>query len=219
MLVSKIVITHQAKSKCKLAIFTRVDWSKAPTFSKGLVERQALDDIEADATDLAEVVGEQVRKLGPQSRTKKAIQIFGHVGQQTSESVFQGQGADSGQSKRPHIKQRTLTHMLFETYASFGESCVSSVMMWTFDAIKMVWNVFSANTIIILLLLFSVLTNLFFTGRDASDWWTERNAAKFMNRIGVGPNLITSRAVYLKDIDEALTSDPTDFLKLSDSRW
>lgn len=217
MLVSKIVITHQAKSKCKLAIYTKVDWSKAPTFSKGLVERQALDDIEADATDLADVVGEQVRKLGPQSRTKKAIQIFGHVGQQTSESVFQG--ADSGHSKRPQIKQRTLTNMLFETYASFGESCVTSVMMWTFDAIKMVWNVFSANTIIILLLVLSVFINLFFTGRNASDWWTERNAAKFMNRIGVGPNLITSRAVYLKDLDEAITSDPADFLRLSSSRW
>lgn len=217
MLVSKIVITHVAKSKCQLAIYTKVDWSKAPTFSKGLVERQALDDIEADATDLAEVVDEQVRKLGPHSRTKKAIQIFGHIGQQTSESVFQG--ADSGQPKRPQIEQRTLTNMLFETYASFGESCVTSVMMWTFDAIKMVWKVFSANTIIILLLFMSALTNLFFTGRDASDWWSERNAARFMNRIGVGPNLITSKAVYLKDLDEALMSDPTDFLKSSESRW
>lgn len=217
MLVSKIVITHLAKSKCKLAIYTKVDWSKAPTFSKGLVERQALGDIQADATDLAEVISEQVRKLGPQSRTKKAIQIFGHVGQQTSESVFKG--AESGQPKRPQIKQRTLTNMLFETYASFGESCITSVMMWTFDAIKMIWNMFSANAFIIILLLMSVLVNLFFSGRDASDWWTERNAAKFMNRIGVGPNYITSKAVYLKDLDEAITSDPTDFLRLADSRW
>lgn len=216
MLVSKIVITHVAKSKCKLAIYSKVDWSKTPTFSKGLVERQATDDMEADATDLAEVVGEQARKLGPQSRTKKAIQIFGHVGQQTFESVFRG--AESGQPRRPQIKQRTLTHMLFETYASFGESCITSVLMWTFDAIKMIWKIFSANNIIIILLGMSVFINLFFTGRDVSDWWTERNAARFMNRLGVGPNFITGKAIYLKDLDVALTSDPTDFLRLSDSK-
>lgn len=217
MLVSKIVITHVAKSKCKLAIYSKVDWSKTPTFSKGVVENQAMDDIEADATDLAEVVGDQVRKLGPQSRTKKAIQIFGHVGHQTTESVFQG--ADSGQPRRPQIKQRTLTHMLFETYASFGESCVTSVMMWTFDAIKMIWKIFSANIIIIILLGMSIFANLFFTGRDATDWWAERNAARYMNRLGVGPNMITSKAIYLKDLDEALTSDPTDFLRISESKW
>ena len=36
MLVSVIVITHVAKSKCKLAIYTKVGWSKAPAFSKSM---------------------------------------------------------------------------------------------------------------------------------------------------------------------------------------
>lgn len=35
MLLSKIVITHVAKSKCKMAIYTKVDWRKTPTFAKG----------------------------------------------------------------------------------------------------------------------------------------------------------------------------------------
>ncbi|EHK99257.1 putative protein SIP3 [Glarea lozoyensis 74030] len=127
MLVSKIVITHVAKSKCKLAIYTKVDWTKAPTFSKGLVERQALDDSALDALDLADVITDQVRKLGPQSRTKKAIHIFGHVGVQTSVSMFSA--TDSMNSRKPQIKQRTLTHMVFETMSSFGESAISSVMI------------------------------------------------------------------------------------------
>src|ERR1700738_577449 len=104
MLVTKIVITHVAKSKCKLAIYTKVEWSRPPAFSKTLVERQALDDLGLDAMDLGDVVSDQVRKLGPQSRTKKAIQIFGHVGQQTSVSLFSA--SDAVNSKRPQIKQR-----------------------------------------------------------------------------------------------------------------
>ena len=34
MLVSTIVITHLTKSKCKLVIYTSVEWSKTPILSK-----------------------------------------------------------------------------------------------------------------------------------------------------------------------------------------
>jgi hypothetical protein len=217
MLVSKIVITHVAKSKCKLAIFTKVDWSKTPTFSKGLVERQALDDSGLDAEDLADVISDQVRKLGPQSRTKKAIHIFGHVGQQTSVSLFSA--TESSNSKRPQIKQRTLTHMLLETIGSFGESAITSVMMWSFAVLRSIWKIANAHSIILTALLLSVLTNAFFTSRDTSEWWSERNAAKFMTRIGVGPNPMMSKAIYLKDLDDALTLLPTDLFQRSGSKW
>jgi len=217
MLVSKIVITHHAKSKCKLAVYTKVEWSKVPKFSKGLVERQALDDATLDALDLADVITDQVRKLGPQSRTKKAIHIFGHVGQQTSVSMFSA--AESVVSKRPQIKQRTLTNMLFETVGSFGESAVSSLMMWTFAILRSIWKVSSAHSIILIALILSVLTNAFFTSRDTSEWWSERNAARFMSRMGVGPNPMMSKAIYLKDLDDALTSLPVDLPEQSSSRW
>ncbi|PBP17948.1 hypothetical protein BUE80_DR011315 [Diplocarpon rosae] len=216
MLVSKIVITHVAKSKCKLSIYTKVDWSKSPTFSKGLVERQALDDSSLDADDLVDVISDQVRKLGPYSRTKKAINIFGHVGQQTSVSLFSA--TESGHSKRPQIKQRTLTNMLLETIGSFGESAISSVMMWTFAALRTIWKISNAHYIILTALLLSVLINAFLTSRDTSEWWSERNAAKFMSRIGVGPNSITGKSVYLKDIDDALTSVPTELMERSGSK-
>jgi hypothetical protein len=217
MLVSRIVITHVAKSKCKLAIYTKVDWSKTPTFSKGLVERQALDDSGLDALDLTDVIADQVRKLGPQSRTKKAIHIFGYVGQQTSVSLFST--TTSGSSKRPQIKQRTLTNMLFETIGSFGESAITSLMMWAFAALRSLWKICNAHSIILTALLFSVFTNAFFTSRDTSGWWAERNAAKFMSRIGVGPNLMMSKAIYLKDLDDALTVMPHEIFDESDSRW
>lgn len=216
MLVSKIVITHVAKSKCKLAIYTKIEWSKKH-ISQSLIERQALDDCGLDALDLADVIADQVRKLGPRSRTKKAIHIFGYIGQQKSAALFPG--AQSGFSKRPQITQRTLTHMLLETVRSVGESAISSLMMWTFAAIRSLWKAMSAHTIILIVLLLSMLTNAFFTSRDTSDWWAERNAAKFMSRIGVGPNTVMSKAIYLKDLDEALTTLPDELLGQSGSKW
>ena len=218
MLVSRIVITHISKSKCNLAIYTNVDWSKAPpTFSKGLVERQALDDSGLDALDLADVIADQVRKLGAQSRTKKAVRIFGQVGQQTSVSLFSATG--SSEPKRPQIKQRSLTNLLFETIGSFGESCISSVMMWIFAAMQTIWKITSVDRVVLMILLCSLVTNLVFTSRDTTGWWAERNAAKFMNRIGVGPNHIMSKAIYLRDLEEAVHSLPTDISDHSGSRW
>ena len=35
-LLSKIVITHVTKSRCRLAIYVQVDWLKPPGFGKGL---------------------------------------------------------------------------------------------------------------------------------------------------------------------------------------
>jgi hypothetical protein len=40
-----------------------------------------------------------------------------------------------------------------------------------------------------------------------------------MSRIGVGPNLMMSKAVYLKDLDEALIAVPTGLHEGSNSRW
>lgn len=202
MLITKIVITHVAKSRCKLSIYNKVEWSNKPRFSKALVEKHALDDLDLDAMDLADVVADQVRKLGPGARTKKAVQIFGHVGQQTSVSLF---SSSEGQKKGGKIQQRTLGTMLWERTSSFLETAVSSVMMWIFAALKWLWKIASANSILLSLLILSAAVNLFMSGKDASEWWKEREAASFMERLGIKPNMVMSRAVHVADLPSAVS--------------
>ncbi|ROT35858.1 hypothetical protein SODALDRAFT_328244 [Sodiomyces alkalinus F11] len=207
-LVVKVVVTHVAKSKCKLAIYTRVDWAKTPALSWRLVERQALDDARGDAEELAELATDQVRKLGPHSRTKRAIQVYGHIGQQKQVLVFtpaesEAAAAATATAKGQVIRPRTLTAMLLETARSFGESAVTSVILWSFAALKKAFTVLTAHRLLFLLLGLSVTTNLLWASREASTWWSERRTAQFMNRIGVGPNTVMSRAIYLADLPEA----------------
>ncbi|ORY63423.1 uncharacterized protein BCR38DRAFT_344800 [Pseudomassariella vexata] len=203
-LVTKIVITHIAKSKCKMAIYTKVAWSKPPALAKNMVERHALDDAGRDAEELADVATEQVHRLGSHSRTKRAIEVYGSVGQQAQVVLFTPGDTDS--AKKPQINPRTLTSMLFDTVRSFGESAASSVLMWVFACIKTLWDVITSQRLLLSLLAFSVFTNLVFSGQSTSAWWTERKAAGFMNRIGVGPNVMMSKAIYLADLDEAARS-------------
>jgi hypothetical protein len=216
-LVTKIVITYVAKSKCKLAIFTKVAWSKAPALSKNMVERQALNDAGRDADELAEVTTDQVRKIGPHSRTKRAIQIYGNIGQQSQIVLFSP--GESEASKKMRISPRTLTSMLFETVGSFAESAASSILMWSFAGVRKLWNIVTAQRIILIFLGLSFFFNVFLSGQGASTWWAERRAAGFMRRIGVGPNVMMSKAIYLTDLDEAARSSAIQSSWPQDSYW
>ncbi|KAK4106232.1 hypothetical protein N658DRAFT_482147 [Parathielavia hyrcaniae] len=210
-LVTKVVITHLAKSKCKLAIYTKADWSKAPPFAKNMVQRQALDDAANDADELADLATDQVRKLGPHSRTKRAIQLYGNVGQQTHAVVFAPEAVvDGGGGQQPKssgagaaVRPRTLTDMMLETGRSFMESAITSVMMWAFAAVRKVFKIVSANRVILLLLAASAAYNLLVVSQSGATWWVERRSARYMKRLGVGPNLMMSKAIYLADLDEA----------------
>ncbi|KAH8153249.1 uncharacterized protein LAJ45_02836 [Morchella importuna] len=223
MLVTKIVIAHVAKSKCKLSIWTGVEWSNAPAISKGIIQRQALDDLDLDALDLGDIVADQVRKLGTnEGRTKTAVRLFGDVGgeQPTDEAnsnnnnPFIRPGGGSGplaseldpRAPKLPIQQRRLTRMMAETALSFLESAASSVIMWTAAGVGKAWEVVSAQRVILLVLLVSVVWNAV-VGRGAVvSYWNEKRAARWLEEVGVAPNGIMSRAVYLRDLEEVVSN-------------
>ncbi|KAI1005217.1 hypothetical protein K3495_g3001 [Podosphaera aphanis] len=200
-LVFKMVITHMSKSKCKLAIYARIDWSKPPIFFRGLVERQAFDDSALDAEDLVNLISEQIPKLGPDNTTKRSIILFGRIGRKKSVPLVPKIGITQ---EHLESQRRTLTSILLKNLISFTLTAIIKAISWFLTAFKLIWGVFSVNWIILMLLLASVLTNGLFTSRGALDWWSERKAANFMARLGVGPNRIVSKSIYLKDLDEAL---------------
>ena len=203
LVLSKIVITHVAKSKCKLAIFTKVDWVKRPGILQSLITNRALRDLKLDALDLADVVAEQVRKIGAQSRTKKAVQIFGAIGQQNEVSEFASSDTPSNVRVRRSMKRITMLGLVFESASLMLERTVTICLQWMLAVLKWVWKTFDANSILLGILTLSICTNIFFSSWNTSQWWRERSAGKFMSRLGVGPDPIMSRALYIQDLDIA----------------
>lgn len=120
-----------------------------------------------------------------------------------AEEDYSGPGITREQSK-----SRSPQTILFERISSFLETAVSSLMLWTFALFRKLWEVASANVIILSLLAISVMFNVFLSGKDASEWWRQRNAAAFMSRIGVGPNTVMSRAISLSDLESAAILQP-----------
>ena len=174
--------------------------------ASGIIEKQANGDLEQDALDLIDLVGDQVRRLGADSRTKKAITIFGHVGRQNQVSVFPDDGIKLNLDISHPRTQRTVFQLLFETVASLLESAVSSLIIWIFGIFRWIWKTTSAHKVILTLLLSSVLINGLYSSRAAYGWWLERNAGNYMARLGVHPDHVMSKAIYIQDIDEAIAN-------------
>ncbi|KAJ5894123.1 hypothetical protein N7495_005814 [Penicillium taxi] len=205
-LVSKVVITFAGKSKSKLAIYTKVEWLTPPYGLQKIIDNKASKDLEDDALDLIDLVSDQVRRLGAHSRTKKAITIFGHVGRQNLTSTFNGVGADLRiEPRRPRV-QRTMSQLLIESTLSFLESTFALFWMWSAAVVRWSWKTVTAHKVILLLLITSALMNGFYSSRETWDWWHERYATSYMARLGVQPNMVMSRAIYIRDIDEAVAN-------------
>lgn len=235
-LVSKAVITHVSKSKCKLAIFTKVEWISQPylinskslsipsrarfcivNMHQGIIERQAMKELEQSSLDLIDLVSDQVKRLGPYPTTKSAISMFGNIGHQTETSNITVSERVRLQLQRP-LKQSGLLPLLLETSGSLFQSAASSLIIWFWALLRWIWKVSNANKTILLLLILSLLANGFHSWRDTMDWWQERNAGKFMARLGVRPNIVMGKAVYLKDLHDAVP-DSVEIQGFNTSIW
>ena len=176
-----------------------------------------MKDLELDALDLADVITDQVRTFASvHGRTKKAIQIFGSVGLQTQISLFTGNDAPLKAQLRRKMRRRTLTSLTFESLVSLLESVATSAMQIVFDFVRWAWKAIDANSLLLVFLAVSVLTNVIFSSTGTSDWWRDRKAGKFMARLGVGPDLTMSKSIYLHELRTGM--DPT-FPEDDKSQW
>ena len=204
---TKIVITHTSKSRCKLAVFQHIAWQAPPRWSyvRRVVEKQALNGLEADALDLSTVAMDQVAKLGSHSKTNRAIEIFGNVGQQTSVTQIDAFGIN--QAQRVKLRQPVSLVRLIADDIVIKVLRTMGMVLDVFMALgKTVLGICTAHTLLVALLAFSALYNGWHGYRDGMTWWHERSASRFMARIGVRPDPSIGKAVYLREIEQLIAT-------------
>ncbi|KAJ4343098.1 SNF1-interacting protein [Ascochyta clinopodiicola] len=210
VLLSKVVITHVSKARCKLAVHTKIDWKRDPRIAKKLIERQGLQDLELESLDLVDVVNDQVARLGHNKSTGKVTNIFGQIG--VSTQAVQMNAEDIPPPNRPRkfkLRPMTTGSFIAQFVGNVIISVLSTVMSWVLAIVTGLGNVVSAHKLLIFLLLLSGGANFFYTSKDSWAWWNERNAASYMSRLGVGPSVSLTRSVYLSDIADAF-ANPND---------
>ncbi|KAH7049162.1 hypothetical protein B0J12DRAFT_625143 [Macrophomina phaseolina] len=206
VLISKFVITHVAKSRCRLAVYNKLEWKRQPPLIKSILTHQALEDLDFEAQDLMDIIADQVSRLGRASRTRKAVQIFGYIGQQ-NQAVQVAEALNPPKERKLKLQRRTLGSMFFDMGRAMAANWISTVIAAFSGVLTGLGKVFTAHTMLLALLAFSTATNVLWSYRDTWSWWQERTASKFMQRLGVHPDIIMSKAVYLRDIEEVFVND------------
>ncbi|EMD00482.1 hypothetical protein BAUCODRAFT_28837 [Baudoinia panamericana UAMH 10762] len=220
--ITKIVITHTAKSRSKLAIFQAINWSKPPRWQyvRGLIEKQALNSLEADALDLITVAMDQTAKLGNHSKTNRAIEIFGGIGGQTTVPQLDTAAISNlgGTVVTGRIKQQKPMSMMGMVFDDALHR-LFRMLGWVVDVViavsKAALSLCTAHSLLVALLALSAVYNLFFGYRDSTVWWRERSAGHFMARLGVRPEPTISRAIYLHDIDQLVAPPAVENLTMA----
>ncbi|KAK7559777.1 hypothetical protein IWX49DRAFT_110209 [Phyllosticta citricarpa] len=208
-LVTRIVITHVAKSRCRMGIYGKVDWLKQVKILPKIIERQALEDLDLEAQDLTDVIAGQVERLGSKSRTRKAVQIFGYVGQQAQTPRVVPQNLPPPSTAHPRVfklVRRTLGSMLADVARAMAANYISTLIAWITALMTAMAKAFTAHTFLVGLLIASGTVNVIWSYRDTWSWWQNRRAASFMKRLGVGPDTVMSKAVYLRDVEDLWTN-------------
>jgi hypothetical protein len=204
-LIMKIVITHVSKSHCKLSLFTTLDWAQTPWIGRSLIEHQAIAYLESYANSLVDIVSEQASKLGVQGGigARKAVSIFGPVGisdQAIKLSTSDLAAADLKGSKR--MKYRSLPRMVLYAVRRVAITYFFVIIGWIWQLIEWSIGLLTAHSVLMLVLAGSISYSLWLSGRETSQWWQERKAGAYMKRLGVSPNTIMGRTVWLRDLDD-----------------
>ena len=129
--------------------------------------------------------------------------MFGQIGRQTQVIHYAG-GTPALGTNRRRPKRSGLLPLLLETSGSLLQSAVSSLIIWFWAVLRWVFKTFNANRVICVVLGLSIIFNALHSYHDAVEAWNERKATGFMSRLGIHPHGVLSKAIYIKDMDDAI---------------
>lgn len=208
-ILTKIVITHVAKSRCRFAVYAKPEWRERPLWPGvgRLVAGQALRDAKILAGALMGILEDQVAMMGSDAynNSRKAVQIFGNVG--TSKEILQPVLADLPTSSRERIATHTTTSIAVSAAKTTAINALLTTLGVVIHLLQAFAKVASAHYVLMLVLALSGLVNLYFANKDTWGWYRERQAKAFMRGVGVHPPRTgLGHSIWLRDLD-ALNSN------------
>jgi len=141
--------------------------------------------------------------LGRGGDIQRAIKMYGRIG-----GILEHQATNTGyvQDKSIINSDRTMWNLFRNDMLGTAQDLVEDVFHIPSEAVGRVFNFISAHKILLVILVFSMLFNLFLSGRSTAEYWHIRNADKLMRKAGVTPNNAMVRMVSLKEIDDLVAN-------------
>ncbi|KAK9463645.1 uncharacterized protein V1516DRAFT_48972 [Lipomyces oligophaga] len=208
--VSYYVISYASKASCVLSVWADVEYVSPSAFVKALIHQLSIQDIAQDSSVLGILISRATRQLGAQGRTSKSIQLYGQVGKSTAPldprtgfpiTILQ----DKGQIFLL-ISRRSMFYLLLTKALRLVYKIFTLVLGLVFLVVTKLFSVVNGQWIILIVAGISLVLNAFLSSRSSLAYWTERRAYRTMSQVGVKPNGILGKAVFLKDLEEYISS-------------
>ena len=203
-MVTKCVISYEKRSRCKLAVYAKIEWSSRP-LAAALIERQALQDIKSDASDIMDIVSAQVHRLGLGTNTKRAIEVFGDIGQQEQTIEFSEKCESMPLNLGFQMAQKSIAGLLFGAISSWAKYAWNLFLVSAALFVEWTWKLANANTILAVMLVVSCLFNLLLSSQPLGRWYREKHAINLIGRLGVGNGVSMDRMIALDHFEILLS--------------
>lgn len=180
------------------------------------VRRAAKQSIEETVNRVIAEVESQVTILGRGSDMQRAIKMYGRIG-----GILEAHWLKTGFVGDPAQKssERSMISLFLEDMLGTAEAMLEDVFNLPSAAIRRSIELLSAHRLLLGLLLFSMLANVFLSGRSTIEYWHTRKAEKIMLQAGVRPNNAMIRMVGLKEIDELVSKGLIGINETENSLW
>lgn len=198
--IVKFNISFVSKTKSRLRMWLDVDWKGQNYLLRGMVQQAVLAEFLPNVGQVTHFIEREVLdRLGLQSKTSKAVRIYGRVGGH-SEPFY----LDKNQDPLLVARRRRLSLLnLIKIYpAEFMTSLYTESFLLMLAALSQVWDIISANGIIFMLLVLSLLANTWLSGKSSVIYWQHRSAVQLLDNINTSPVGLMARAVTLSEINE-----------------
>lgn len=180
------------------------------------VKRASNASIEDTARRVVSEVESQINVLGRGSDIQRAIKMYGRIG-----GAFDSQITKTGFVSDPaqRTSERSLISLFMEDMIGTTEGMLEEVFMLPSAGIRRTLGIINTHKILLVLLIFSVIVNIFLSGRSTIGYWHHRHAERFMRKAGVQANQAMIRMVSLKEIDELVTKGLIGVNKTDNGLW
>ena len=204
----KYNISFVSKTRSRLRVWVDMDWKEQNYFTRGVIAKAVIDSCTRASREITHLIEREVLdRLGLSSKTSKAVRIYGRVGGHSEPVTI-----DNKSDVVVVFKSVSIWQLIKKYPRTFILSAVSELWTLLRTVIEAAQNVVTANAIITVLLLLSVVGNIYLTGKSSIQYRRHRSAVKLLKNIKTSPVGLMSRHITIPELTElayASTSNQT----------
>jgi hypothetical protein len=166
------------------------------------VRRAAHNHIADAAKRVGHEVELQASILGRGGDIHRAIKMFGRTGTTKETQQVPTGYVDDGKTQ---TRKTSIISLFQEDMVGTAEGALEEIFFLPSTGLRRAFGFMSTHRILLVLLGFSIIFNLFLSGRSTMNYWHMREAENFLQRAGMEKQN-SMRMVSLKDIDNLVSN-------------